>query len=229
MRILAVADIHSPRYLEQFREDLTGRQRPDLFLIAGDMILRGNVEEYPRVLDVIDDTLGTGFPLVACFGNEEYTDVRDQIREAVGRRVMLLDETATIVRRRRRRVGIVGTQGSLDRPTVWQKRNIPNVKSVFERRAERAAQLLVSVSHNADITVLLMHYSPCIETCEGEDSRAFGVLGSKKFYSVVLETQPDLVVHGHVHNSVKHHAVLGRSTVYNVAFPAVRSTTVIEV
>jgi Icc-related predicted phosphoesterase len=70
-----------------------------------------------------------------------------------------------------------------------------------------------------------MHYSPCLETCEGEDSRVFGWLGSRKFYKLIMSEQPDLVVHGHVHNSVNHEAYIGETLVRNVAMPAVGTLT----
>ena len=74
-----------------------------------------------------------------------------------------------------------------------------------------------------------MHYSPCIETCQGEDLRAFAWLGSRKFYTVINNTQPDLVIHGHVHNSVIHEAKVGATIIRNVALPAVKKITVLEI
>lgn len=74
-----------------------------------------------------------------------------------------------------------------------------------------------------------MHYSPCLETCEGEDIKAFSWLGSRKFYRVVVEHQPDLVIHGHVHNSTRHEATIGSTLIRNVSFPAVGSITELNV
>jgi len=73
-----------------------------------------------------------------------------------------------------------------------------------------------------------MHYSPCLETCEGESERSFAWLGSRKFYRVVEEQQPDLVIHGHVHNATKHKAMIGTSLVHNVSLPAVGSITELD-
>ncbi|MHA2322484.1 MAG: metallophosphoesterase [Candidatus Thorarchaeota archaeon] len=38
MKILAVADVHSPRHLEEFVKALAHHEQPDVFLFAGDMI-----------------------------------------------------------------------------------------------------------------------------------------------------------------------------------------------
>jgi len=228
VKILAVADVHCPRFLPEFKRSLAQFSAPDVFFFAGDMINRGNASEYITVLDSIEDTLGTGFPIIACFGNEEYNEVRKEILSIINDRILFLDEKSTILNNGPYQIGIVGTQGSLDKATSWQRRNIPRVKGVFERRAKRAASLLKKIEKNVDKRILLMHYSPCLETCEGEDNRAFSWLGSRKFYRVVEEQQPDLVIHGHVHNSTKHKAMIGTTLVYNVALPAVGSITELD-
>jgi len=141
----------------------------------------------------------------------------------------MLDEKSTVVKIDQIRIGIVGTQGSLDKPTSWQKKNMPGIKDEFGRRAERAESLLKRIRSKSDYRILLMHYSPCIETCEGEDRRAFSWLGSRKFYTVIKSVQPELVIHGHVHNSVIHEAKIGATLIRNVALPAVRKITALEI
>ncbi|MFX1559682.1 MAG: metallophosphoesterase [Promethearchaeota archaeon] len=229
VKILAVADVHSPRFLDEFAQALAQHEQPDVFLLAGDMINRGNSEEYAKVLDIIEKVLGTDFPVVGCFGNEEYNEVRKEILSIVGDRMVFLDEKSTIIESKYLKVGIVGTQGSLDKATSWQRRNMPSVKGVFKRRAKRAASLLKKIKDKVDRRILLMHYSPCLETCEGEDNKAFSWLGSRKFYRVVVEHQPDIVIHGHVHNATRHEVKIGYTLVRNVALPAVGSITELNV
>ena len=225
MKILAVADVHCPRFLTEFKESLAQQSSPDLLLFAGDMVSRGKAEEYTTILDLVDTRLGTGFPIVACFGNEEYNEVRKEILSIVRDRMLFLDEKSFIFEVKTKTIGIVGTQGSLDKATTWQRRNIPSIKGIFERRAKRASSLLKKIDKKVDRKILLMHYSPCLETCVGEAERAFSWLGSRKFYNVVVDQQPDLVIHGHVHNAIKHDAKIGATLVYNVALPAVGGIT----
>ncbi|MGY5881172.1 MAG: metallophosphoesterase [Candidatus Thorarchaeota archaeon] len=226
--MLAVADVHCPRFLPEFKQSLTQFSAPDVFFFAGDMINRGNASEYITILDTIEDTMGTGFPIIACFGNEEYNEVRKEIQSIVEDRMLFLDEKSTILDHGLKHIGVVGTQGSLDKATNWQRRNIPSVKGVFERRAKRAASLLKKIEKKVDRRILLMHYSPCLETCEGEEDKAFSWLGSRKFYRVVRDQSPDLVIHGHVHNSTMHKAMIGTTVVHNVALPAVGSITELD-
>ncbi|TFH10009.1 MAG: hypothetical protein E4H14_03395 [Candidatus Thorarchaeota archaeon] len=225
VEMLAVADVHCPRYLNEFKDSLVQFSAPDVFFFAGDMINRGNASEYATVLNVIEETIGTGFPILACFGNEEYNEVRKEILSVVDDRVLFLDERSTILNYSSQQIGVVGTQGSLDKATSWQRTNIPSVNGVFERRAKRASSLLKKFEKNVDKRILLMHYSPCLETCAGEEERAFSWLGSRKFYRVVRDQSPDLVMHGHVHNSNTYAAMIGTTLVRNVALPAVGSIT----
>jgi len=229
VKIQAVADVHSPRYMTEFKQSLNGLQPPDLFLFAGDMVSRGKADEYNLILDSIETHFGHDFPIIGCFGNEEYNEVRKEIVGLAGQRMQFLDEKSTIIESKGLQVGIVGTQGSLDKATSWQRRNIPSIKGVFERRAKRAASLLKKLDDKVDRRILLMHYSPCLETCEGEDMKSFSWLGSRKFYQVIMDQCPDLVIHGHVHNSVNHKAMIGTTLVHNVALPAVRNITELSV
>ncbi len=228
MRILAVADVHSPRFLDEFITSLDNQSTPDLFLMAGDMINRGAANEFPRILDVIEDKIGCGFPIISCFGNEEYSEIRRDLISQLRDRITFLDEKSTTLEVDGTILGIVGTQGSLDKPTDWQRINVPNVKRVFERRAERAEALLRKTLPSVDYTILLMHYSPCTETCVGEGNRSFAWLGSRKFYTLISNLQPDFVIHGHVHNSTTHNASIGTTVVRNVALPAVGSITQLQ-
>lgn len=228
MRILAVADVHSPRFLDEFITSLDDQSAPDLFLMAGDMINRGAAKEFPRILDVIENKIGCGFPIISCFGNEEYSEIRSDLISRLRDRITFLDEKSITLEVDGTILGIVGTQGSLDKPTDWQRINVPNVKRVFERRAERAEALLRKTLPSVDYTILLMHYSPCTETCVGEGNRSFAWLGSRKFYTLISNLQPDLVIHGHVHNSTTHNASIGTTVVRNVALPAVGSITQLQ-
>ena len=122
MKILAVADVHSPRFLDEFTEGLARASKPDMFLMAGDMIHRGRAEEIEGVLGAIEARFGTGFPIVACFGNEEYSEIRKSLVAMAGDRIEFLDEKSSIVEADGMKVGIVGTQSILCGRTVRCRR-----------------------------------------------------------------------------------------------------------
>ena len=193
--------------------------------MAGDMIDRGRISQYDGVLNTIQRHFGDDFPIVACFGNEEYLEVRDEISDIFGDRVLFLDDQSVILDIAELKFGIVGTQGSLDKPTRWQKNNLPRIKRIFNRRPSRVKYLLKKLADKTDYRILLMHYAPCLETCKGADDRSFGSFGSKKFYSMIEDEKPNLVVHGHVHDAIQIEAKIGQTLIRNVSLPAAEGVT----
>ncbi len=228
MKIAAVGDVHSPRYLGEFGRALNDCSPPDLFLLAGDIVDQGVPEEFAAVVSMIRDRLGTAFPIVGCYGNQEYTELRKAIASRVRDHVVMLDERDLILTIRGIRIGIVGTQGSLTEPTSWQRRNIPRVRTEFERRARRAESLLQRIRPSVDRVILLMHYSPCLATCRGEPERVVPWTWSRRFEELIRRESPDLVIHGHAHNSVVHEAWIDGTLVRNVSLPATGRITQLE-
>lgn len=213
MRIAAVADVHSPRFLNEFTSSLTQCRKPDLFLFAGDIVNRGKADEYLRVVDAIDRIHGE-VPIIACFGNEEYLESRVEIISQIRNRVAFLDETAIRVSITGSTIGVVGSSVILDQ-SIEQSR----IRNFFENRADRISQLLQDVAKNTEHTILLLHYSPFVKNHDETHSFSWWV-------SKAVETKkPSLIVHGHIHDSTNPKVVIETTPVYNVALPAVGSIT----
>ncbi|MFN6992414.1 MAG: metallophosphoesterase, partial [Fervidobacterium sp.] len=96
MLIAATSDIHSPRNFEFFVRAVDSMQSlPDIFFLAGDIIDRGDVDEYSK----INNTLFGKFncPIIACFGNSEYgKENTDRIKERYKEITFLEDEGITL-------------------------------------------------------------------------------------------------------------------------------------
>ncbi len=111
----------------------------------------------------------------------------------------------------------MGTRGSLDRLTKWQARNRPEFRQIFRRRIETVAKLLRTA--HADFKVLLSHYAPTYRTMQGEDTRFYSYLGSKKFENVIQQNKPDLVIHGHIHHGITG-TFVDSIPIWNVSLPS---------
>lgn len=223
VRIVATADVHSPRYLDEFRISLSTCEQPDLILLAGDIINFGKVHEYKNIIDIIDSQFGEMIPIVACFGNEEHEDVRDEILALVGKRIQFLNESATKIDLHGITVGIVGAPTLVNRGKS-DDGTIEDIREVFENRMRRISELLSQVSRDSTYTVLLVHYSPLRSHKTGQDNRTFSWWISK----TIEKVQPNLVVHGHLHNSRRQEVTIGQTRIINVAFPAVKRVTEIQ-
>lgn len=212
MRIAATADIHSPTYFELFRKSLQKVKRPDLFLLAGDICAAGHKEQYKNVIEAVRKKIDC--PIVACFGNTEFEQDYEKIKEIAPEVIFLVDEPLVL---ERKNIGIVGTKGCLDQPTYWQKKNIAGIEMIYKQRFEKVSALLKNMK--AEIKILLMHYSPTHLTLKGEKPFAYGSLAYKKFERVIAETKPSLVIHAHAHHGTQQ-AFIDSVPIFNVSLPA---------
>jgi len=223
----AIADVHSPKYLEDFKRVLNNSPDVDLMLLAGDMIYKGRVEEYENVLSAIKSRYD-GCKMIACFGNEEYDNRIEQITKSYNDVTWLNDESVTI-NIKGLELSIFGTRGCLDRPTAWQRKNIHNIIQIYEQRLKRINEALASLAlKKTSYVILLSHYSTTFKTLVGEPQWAWPELGSSRLEEGMKRHGPNLVIHGHAHNSKVHVVTINGTQVYNVSFPATRKLTIIK-
>jgi len=229
VRVLATADIHSPRYLATFKSALAKLGGPAnqwcALLLAGDLIDRGRIEMLSPVIKFVKDSLGN-IEVIAVFGNEEYEEVRGKLRKLYPNIVWLEDE-AYYLSCGRKKVAIVGTTGALDRPTSWQRKHKPFLEKVYRERPRVIERLIREAKSKSDYVVLLSHYVVAKGNLKGEDPRAWPEMYSKLMEEVVARGRPDVVVHGHAHKGSRFTLVSG-VPVYNVALPLRNSIVEIE-
>ncbi len=214
MRIAAVSDIHSPRYISEFKNALSHIKIPDLFLLAGDMVDAGNINAYRNISNIITGLFGDELPIVACFGNDERGASIQDMKDIVGERIVFLDGNSVVIPCSDRRIGVLGV------PILNVDRSPKDstLEDVFEKRINQLARKLGELSRTCDQSIFLLHYSPLSTETYPED---FSWWVSKTF----KEAQPDLVVHGHIHYAVKSEFRIGNTRVINVAYPSTRRIT----
>lgn len=214
MIIAAVGDVHSPRYYDEFVRAIdTIKAKPDLFVIVGDMVNRGSLEEYDKVYNVLFGKINC--PIAAVFGNNEFQEIRAKIKQKYPE-IKFLDDESSVVQVGKAFVGIVGTTGSLDTPTPWQKKNVPDIEKIYKDRIATVDSLLQKLLTN--FKLLLMHYSPTYRTLQGENPMFYSSMGSKLYEKVIWERKPNIVMHGHSHRGTKQ-AWIDTVPVFDVALP----------
>lgn len=196
MIIGAMGDAHGGKYFNAGMADRL--EGVDLLLLAGDIAEGNDIESFALVWkDIRSKYHGK---VVAVFGNDEYEQDRPAYRERFD--ATFLDDEAVDLQVNGRRVRVVGTSGSLDRPTWWQRTNLPDIWARYKQRVDKVSGLLKEGNH--DLLILLSHYAPTYITLEGERPKAFPEMGSKAMEKVILERAPDLVIHAHAHSGTKH-------------------------
>ena len=212
--ILATSDIHSPVYLREFLIELNkykGKTDIDLFLLAGDLVEKGNYRMFKPVYDSL-----RGIRTVAVFGNEDYQEYRNSYKHEYPD-ITWLDDNYTELDYKGKKLVIIGSDGVLERPTTWQKMNGMD-ENYYRRKLETINDLLCNTK--ADYKILLTHYLPTFETAFGEKKSVYPQLG----YKILEEAKclPNVAVHGHAHLSKVTFKIVRGVRVYNVAFPANR-------
>ncbi len=225
--IYASADIHSPHYLPLFKNSL--KKHPDppcVFALAGDIVDKGRIEMARPVFRAIREN----YPetsIVAVFGNEEYMDREDEfIREYQD--IIWLRESVYSTTCSGYKISIIGSRGSLKRPTRWQRKNIPGIEEIYKRRLAAIRELLSEAREKSDIVILVTHYAVTRATIIGEHPAIHDQLYDPRMEKIIRETRPDIVIHGHAHKG-RPQARINNTLVYNVAFPLLRDIAVINV
>lgn len=232
-----MGDIHGHENLAPFREDLARLGDVDLFLLAGDMTERNDLEAFGEVVGAIRARVRA--PIWAVFGNNEYDHDRATYssRYAGPMGIRFLQDEAAEFAAAGTRVRIVGSLGSLDRPTYWQRKNMPHLETEYRKRVESLDRLLAG----EEPRILLTHYPPTFVTMGGEKEAWRPELGCKALETVLLRRRPTLVIHGHIHKGIPFAELRpprqtldayadpsGTVGVHNVAYPVRRAISRFE-
>ncbi len=228
MRIAAVGDVHGHENLKGFVSDLDRLGPVDLFLLAGDTTEKNDIHAFGMVVRAIRERMSA--PIWAVFGNNEYANDHptyiERFAEPFG--IRFLEDEAARHAAGDGTVRVVGSTGSLDRPTWWQRKNLPRIAEEYRRRIEVLDGLLAG----DEPRILLTHYPPTYVTMGGEKEEWRPELGCKAMEPILLRRRPNLVIHGHIHKGVPEGALRPRFDrlddfdkdvdsipVHNVAYP----------
>ena len=237
MRLAAVGDIHGRENLEGLRHDLDRLGPVDLFLLAGDTTERNDMDAFGDVLQAIRTRVAA--PIWAVFGNNEYDHdlATYATRFSAAHGLRFLQDESAIFASGGTQVRIVGSRGSLDRPTYWQRKNMPHLETEYRQRVETLDRLLAG----EDVRILLTHYPPTYVTMGGEKEAWRPELGCKALEPILLRRRPALVIHGHIHKGIPYAELRppprtldayaessGSVPVHNVAYPVRRSISLFD-
>jgi Icc-related predicted phosphoesterase len=226
IRVAAVGDIHvgadSRGCLRPHLESVA--ERADIFLLAGDLTRHGDPDE---AAVLVEEVAGLGVPTIAVLGNHDHhADCPDKIRELLeDGGVQVLEGEATVVTVDGTRVGVAGAKGfgggfagacATDFGEPEMKAFIGHTRNVAERLHDALASL------DADVRVVLLHYSPVADTLQGERLEIYPFLGSYLLAEAIDRAGADLVLHGHAHGGTEKGMTPGGVHVRNVAQPVIK-------
>ena len=226
MIIAATSDLHTPAYYELFLKSLDMLQTsPDLFLLAGDIVERGTLEEEIKNFEKVSNALfgKISCPIIAVFGNTEFDQYREEIKSKF-KNIRFLDDEGIIINVKGTTISIFGTTGALDEPTRWQKIHRPEIEKIYKERYILAENFF---KRTQGFKILLSHYAPTYKTLEGENPFIYKNLGSRYWENLMIKKYIDLAIHGHAHNGTRF-AWVNSTPVFNVALPLNKSIVLID-
>ena len=179
MRLLCLSDIHGEA--EGLADLLSGPDRPDLVVVAGDITHLGGRVEAERVLEPV---FAAGVPLVAVAGNMD----RETARSYLGERGVDLHGRGVLIQN----VGFMGLGAGTPSPfrTPWE---------IDDEEAERCLQKGFSEIAEAPFKVLVSHPPP--RGTDLDRSRGHAHVGSAPVRRFIDAGRVGLCVCGHIHES----------------------------
>jgi Icc-related predicted phosphoesterase len=217
MRVAAVADLHySPQTYDKIREQMAQvRDVADVLVIAGDLTNYGRPEEMDSLLTMLTRLR---LPIVAVLGNHDFESGRQDelMKQMSAEGIKLLDGTAY----ERDGVGFAGTKGFLGgfgrgMLTAFGE---PEVKRFVQTSIDEALKLERAMSQlRTERRVVVLHYSPVLDTVKGEPVEIYPYLGNSRLAEVVDRNGANLIVHGHAHHGSADGKTTAGIPVHNVA------------
>jgi Icc-related predicted phosphoesterase len=222
VRVAAVADLHYDGRGEASLVPIIERAHleADILLLCGDLTHHGLAQE----AEALAKRLGSiRLPMIAVLGNHDFhSDQQDEIKRVLrDSPIHVLDGDTIEVRG----VGFAGVKGF---STGFGRRILEpwgeSIVKLFVREAvEEALKLESALARlQAKRRVALMHYSPIIETVEGEPLEILPFLGTSRLEEPLNRFYVDAAFHGHAHHGRPEGRTSVGVPVYNVSLPMLR-------
>jgi Icc-related predicted phosphoesterase len=217
MRIATTADLHySPQSYASLKDQFDRvRDDADILVLAGDLTNYGRPNEMEPLLNVL---LRLRIPTITVLGNHDYESGREQELTAmmIEAGIKVLDGTVYECDG----VGFAGTKGFVggfgrEMLTAFGEREI---KQFVQASIDEALKLERAMAQlRTDRRMVVLHYSPVVDTVEGEAREIYPFMGTSRLGEVVDRHGANLIVHGHAHHGKMDGRTPGGIPVHNVA------------
>jgi Icc-related predicted phosphoesterase len=218
LRVAAIGDLHVMEDDVAPYRELFGQiaHEADVLVLCGDLTNFGKTTEAEILAE---DIRACSIPVVGVLGNHDYEcGVHDQVCAILHDAGMkVLDEQAIEIED----VGFAGVKGFMGGFGRGELAPFgePIAKAFVDEALNEARKLENALrSLRTERSVAVLHYSPTVETLDGEPTEIFQYLGSQRLADAIDRfDHVKAVVHGHAHHGKYEGATPRGVPVYNVA------------
>jgi Icc-related predicted phosphoesterase len=222
-RLAAVADLHC-------RADQHGRFRELVRAVNGEaegLVIPGDLTDHGTVAEA--ETLAEAFallrvPCAAVLGNHDFegNQVKEIVRILGEVKVEVLDDDHAVFDRRLGIAGVKGFGGGFEKGML-QAFGEPLVKAFVQEGVNEGLKLEAALGQlDVPTRVVLMHYAPILETCDGEQAEIRPFLGTSRLSAPCEAFGAAAVFHGHCHHGKTDGRTPKGIPVFNVAMPLLK-------
>lgn len=224
MRVAAVGDLHVGEMSERPYRELFERvsDDADVLCLCGDLTNYGKTTEVERLLE---DLKLCRIPMVGVLGNHEHEcGQADHVTQMLGDAgVRMLTGHAYEIDG----VGFAGGKGFVGGFGRYMLSSFGEdaIKRFVQEAVEDANLIENSIRMlRTERSVVVLHYSPVVDTVMGEPPEIHAFLGSSRLGETIDRyDNVSLVVHGHAHRGGPEGRTTRGVPVYNVALPVLRT------
>jgi len=219
VRVAAVGDLHCTKASLGALQALFSRiaESADVLVLCGDLTDRGQPDE-ARLL--AKELQAVKVPKVAVLGNHDFeSDAAGEVTDILTQAdVTILDGTVLEVSG----VGFAGAKGFAGGfgERALQAWGEEPIKTFVRAAVDEALKLESALAKLRTLSrVVLLHYAPVRDTCDGEPFEIYPFLGSSRLEEPLNRYAASVVFHGHAHRGQPEGKTTGGVPVYNVALP----------
>src|SRR4051812_3052815 len=224
LRVAAVGDLHvhqnSAETLQGLFDNIS--RHADVLCLCGDLTHLGLPQEADRLAN---DLRACRIPVVAVLGNHDHQsgqaeEVKKILRTA---KVVVLEESETFELNGVGFAGAKGFGGGFDKHMLTPFGE-DSIKHFVTEAVNESLRLEVALNGlRTEKTVVVLHYSPVVDTVVGEPPEIFPFLGSSRLAETIDHFDVNVVFHGHAHHGTYQGKTVKGTAVYNCCMQLMQS------
>jgi Icc-related predicted phosphoesterase len=219
VRIAALGDLHCSKSSQGTLQPLLAKagESAELVLLAGDLTDYGLPDE-ARIL--ARELTAVRVPVIAVLGNHDYESGKaDEVRQILGEAGTTILDGDSCETHGIGIAGVKGFGGGFGQRSLapWGETII---KQFVHEAVDEALKLETALGRLSSVPlVALLHYSPIVQTVEGEPLEIYPFLGSSRLEEPINTYRVSLAVHSHAHRGHLEGKTAIGVPVYNVSMP----------